>query len=190
MSYKNVLIDPTSGSAAIIDIDGLVVPGRYPPDVLGTPDFIAPEVVASKHLPLTYPNRKLPSIQTDRHALAVLIYMYLLYRHPLRGGKVHDLDPIKDEDLSMGLKATFIEHPTDSTNRVKVNQLHPSSLPQGDPSRIPYTVCGPYLKTLFALACGYLEELKFDELTALNNEVGKLLYYMMNNPDKFGSSRI
>ena len=42
----------------------------------------------------------------------------------------------------------------------------------------------------FALACGYLEELKFNELTALNNEVGKLLYYMMNNPDKFGSSRI
>jgi len=42
----------------------------------------------------------------------------------------------------------------------------------------------------FALACGYLEQLKFEELTALNNEVGKLLYYMMNNPDKFGSSRI
>ena len=42
----------------------------------------------------------------------------------------------------------------------------------------------------FALACGYLEQLKFDELTALNNVVGKLLYYMMNNPDKFGSSRI
>ena len=33
---------------------------------------------------------------TDRHALAVLIYMYLLYRHPLRGGKVHDVnDPQK-----------------------------------------------------------------------------------------------
>ncbi len=42
----------------------------------------------------------------------------------------------------------------------------------------------------FALACGYLEELKFNELTSLNNEVGKLLYYMMNNPDKFGSSKI
>jgi serine/threonine protein kinase len=149
LSYKNVLIDPTTGSAAIIDIDGLVVPGKYPPDVLGTPDFIAPEVVSSKHLPITDPNRKLPSIQTDRHALAVLIYMYLLYRHPLRGGKVHDLDPAKDEDLSMGVKAMFIEHPTDNSNRVKVNQLHPSSLPQGDPSKIPYTVCGPYLKTLF-----------------------------------------
>jgi serine/threonine protein kinase len=149
LSYKNVLIDPTSGSAAIIDIDGLVVPGKYPPDVLGTPDFIAPEVVASKHLPITDSNRKLPSIQTDRHALAVLIYMYLLYRHPLRGGKVHDLDPMKDEDLSMGIKSLFIEHPNDTSNRVKVNQLHPSSLPQGDPTKISYLVCGPYLKTLF-----------------------------------------
>lgn len=149
LSYKNVLIDPTTGTASIIDIDGLVVPGRYPPDVLGTPDFIAPEVVATKHLPITDSNRKLPSIQTDRHALAVLIYMYLLYRHPIRGGKVHDLDPMKDEDLSMGLKALFIEHSTDASNRVKVNQLHPSSLPQGDPSKIPYSVCGPYLKTLF-----------------------------------------
>lgn len=149
LSYKNVLIDPITGTAAIIDIDGLVVPGKYPPDVIGTPDFIAPEVVASKHLPTSDPNRKLPSIQTDRHALAVLIYMYLLYRHPLRGGKVHDLDPLKDEDLTMGSKALFIEHPTDTTNRVKVNQLHPGSLPQGDPGKIPYTVCGPYLKTLF-----------------------------------------
>lgn len=42
----------------------------------------------------------------------------------------------------------------------------------------------------FSLACDYLEEVKYDELTALNNEVGKLIYYMMNNPDKFGSSKI
>ena len=42
----------------------------------------------------------------------------------------------------------------------------------------------------FALACGYLEELKYNEMTNLNNEVGKLIYYMMNNPDKFGSSKI
>jgi serine/threonine protein kinase len=149
LSYKNVLIDPTSGSAAIIDIDGLVVPGKYPPDVLGTPDFIAPEVIATKHLPKIDPQRKLPSISTDRHALAVMVYMYLLYRHPLRGGKVNDLDAVKDEEISMGSKALFIEHPSDKTNRVKINQLHPSSLPQGDPDKLPYTLCGPYLKELF-----------------------------------------
>ncbi|MEK8179352.1 four helix bundle protein [Flavobacterium buctense] len=42
----------------------------------------------------------------------------------------------------------------------------------------------------FSLACDYLEEVKYNELTAINNEVGKLIYYMMNNPDKFGSSKI
>ena len=149
LSYKNVLIDPATGRAAIIDIDGLVVPGKFPPDVLGTPDFIAPEVIETKHLKITDPDRKVPSIATDRHALAVMIYMYLLYRHPLRGGKVNDLDCTKDEELSMGSKALFIEHPTDKSNKVKVNQLNPSQLPQGDPAKTPYTVCGPYLKILF-----------------------------------------
>jgi serine/threonine protein kinase len=116
---------------------------------LGTPDFIAPEVIATKHLKKIDPTRQLPKIATDRHALAVMIYMYLLYRHPLRGGKIHDIDPAKDEDLSMGLKALFVEHPIDKVNKVKINQLHPSQLPQGDPTKIPYTVCGPYLKKLF-----------------------------------------
>jgi serine/threonine protein kinase len=148
LSYKNVLVDPSSGKAAIIDIDGLVVPGKYPPDVVGTPDFIAPEVLETTKLKLGDPAKKLPNIATDRHALAVLIYMYLLYRHPLRGGKVNDLDPTKDEELSMGSKALFVEHPTDKSNRVKVNQLHPSQLPQGDPDKTPYKVLGPYLVEL------------------------------------------
>lgn len=149
LSYKNVLVDPITGSACIIDCDSLVVPGKFPPEVVGTPDFIAPEVMETKHLPADDPNRKLPSIYTDRHALAVLIYMYLLNRHPLRGGKVYDLDPTKDEELSMGAKALFIEHPTDNTNRVKVADLEKSQLPQGDPKKLPYTICGPYLKALF-----------------------------------------
>ena len=149
LSYKNVLVDPVTGKAAIIDIDSLVVPGKYPPDVLGTPDFIAPEVIETKSLDIKDPKRKVPSIQTDKHALAVLIYMYLLYRHPLRGGKVNDLDANKDEELSMGSKALFIENPTDTSNRPKIKQLAPSELPQGDVTKLPYTVCGPYLKELF-----------------------------------------
>ena len=150
LSYKNILVDPITGAACIIDDDSLVVPGKFPPEVLGTPDFIAPEVMETKGLPLTDKNRKLPSIYTDRHALAVLIYMYLLNRHPLRGGKVHDVnDAGRDEELSMGTKALFIEHPTDASNRVKPQQLAPSELPQGDPLKLPYTICGPYLKKLF-----------------------------------------
>ena len=149
LSYKNVLVDPVSGSATIIDVDGLVVPGKFPPDVIGTPDFIAPEVVMTQKLSKTDPNRKLPSITTDRHALAVLIYMYLLYRHPLRGDKVHDLDPVTDEMLGMGSNALFVEHPTDSKNRINVKNVKPSELPWKDTSKIPYTVTGPYLTPLF-----------------------------------------
>lgn len=149
LSYKNVLIDPQAGLACIIDIDGLVVPGKFPPDVVGTPDFIAPEVMATRHLDLFDPARKLPRISTDKHALAVLIYMNLLHRHPLRGSLVHNLDPAIDEELSMGSKALFIEHPTDDSNRPKREQLEPSELPQRDIEARPYSICGPYLKNLF-----------------------------------------
>jgi serine/threonine protein kinase len=152
LSYKNVLVDPLTGKACIIDIDGLVVPGKYPPDVVGTPDFIAPEVVATQHLPKTDPARKLPSTATDRHALAVLIYMYLFYRHPLRGGKVHDMDATKDEELTMGSKALFVEHPNDASNRVKADELRPAQLPWGDPAKMPYTIAGPLLADLFRRA--------------------------------------
>lgn len=149
LSYKNVLIDPAGGHVCLIDIDGLVVPGRFPPDVVGTPDFIAPEVLKTSNLRIDDPNRNLPRIETDRHALAVLIYMYLLYRHPLRGEKIHDTDPQKDELLGMGEHALFIEHPTDLSNRPNLKEVKPTALPWADVTKIPYTVCGPYLKELF-----------------------------------------
>lgn len=150
LSYKNVLVDPVGANACIIDIDTLVVPQKYPPDVVGTPDFIAPEVVKTGHLQKDDPQRYLPSITTDRHALSVLLYMYLLYRHPLRGDKVHDVnDTQRDETLSMGEKALFVEHPSDISNRIRVKNLKPSELPWKDTSKIPYNITGPYLVPLF-----------------------------------------
>lgn len=152
LSYKNVLVDPAGGNACIIDIDGLVVPGKYPPDVVGTPDFIAPEVVATTRLAKDDPARRLPSIQTDLHALAVLVYHYLLYRHPLRGSKVHDTDSTRDEELSMGEKALFVEDPNDASNRIKLVHVRPSDLPWADTQKRPYTVTGPYLAPLILKA--------------------------------------
>ena len=149
LSYRNVLVDPAGSNACIIDIDGLVVPGKYPPDVIGTADFIAPEVIASAKLPRGDPKRCLPRIETDRHALSVLIYMYLLYRHPLNGGKVHDADPAIDEELAKGKYALFVEHPSDASNRPKVASARPSELPWFDVAKRPYTIAGPYLKELF-----------------------------------------
>ena len=38
----------------------------------------------------------------------------------------------------------------------------------------------------FAVACKYISEDKRNELQYKREEIGKLLNYMMNNPDKFG----
>jgi hypothetical protein len=118
LSCKNVLVDPAGGRCAVIDIDSLVVPGVFPPDVLGTPGYIAPEVLATQNLAMDDRQRKLPSNLTDLHALAVLVYEYLLRRHPLRGPKVNGKTTEEDEFLSMGSKSLFIEDPTDSSNHV------------------------------------------------------------------------
>ncbi len=139
LSSRNVLIDPAGGRCAVIDIDSLVVPGVFPPDVLGTPGYIAPEVLATQQLAFDDRARKLPSNFTDLHALAVLIYEYLLRRHPLRGPKVNGSTTEEDELLSMGSKALFIEHPTDASNRV------------GDLA-VGYRQLGPYLPALFQRA--------------------------------------
>lgn len=128
LSNKNVLIDPRGGDACVIDIDSLVVPGVAPPTVLGTPGYIAPEVLAGKAS---------PSTATDRHALAVLIYQILLQRHPLQGRKVHSTRSAEqDELLSMGRHALFVEHPTDRSN------------PPLSPIQVPYRRLGPYLAPL------------------------------------------
>lgn len=116
LSHNNVLIDPKSGSIVVIDIDSLVVPGKYPPEVSGTPGYIAPEVLAT--LGKDSSQRAYPCVQTDLHAMPVLIYEYLFQRHPLKGPKIYCKDSAEDDDyLAMGPQATFIENPYDTSNR-------------------------------------------------------------------------
>ena len=118
LSYNNVLIDPKSGSAVIIDIDSLVVPNKYAPEVCGTTGYIAPEVLATLEYNYDDGRRALPCVQTDLHALPVLIYEYLFLRHPLIGPKIYSTESAeKDDFLAMGPMATFIENPKDTSNR-------------------------------------------------------------------------
>ena len=132
LSNRNVLVDMKGGEACVIDIDALVVPGLAPPTVLGTPGYMAPEVVSGKSL---------PTIETDRHALAVLFYEILLQRHPLRGTLVHSTRSAEeDEQLSMGSKALFIEHQRDHRNRPDA------------PITVPLAALGPHLVPLMRKA--------------------------------------
>lgn len=118
LSCNNVLIDPKTGSAVVIDIDSLVVPNKYAPEVVGTRGYIAPEVLSTLMLDFGDPKRKLPCVQTDLHALPVLIYEYLFCRHPLIGPKIYSSTNAEEDDfLCLGPRATFIEDPKDTSNR-------------------------------------------------------------------------
>ncbi len=140
LSNNNVLIDPKTGNCVVIDIDTLVVPGLFPPEVAGTRGYIAPEVLSTMELDRNDPRRKIPSSVTDLHALAVLIYEYLFFRHPLMGPKIYSSESAERDDyLGLGPMATFIENPDDTSNR---------------PSALKTTIkdLGPVMENLFLRA--------------------------------------
>lgn len=132
LSNRNVLIDPRSGDACIIDIDALVVPQFAPPTVLGTHGYIAPEVLSNKQI---NGQRALPCIATDQYALGVLIYELLLFRHPIERDRPVNasLTPEEDNLLAYGSEALFREHHTDTRNHWRV------------PTIVPLKRLGPYL---------------------------------------------
>jgi serine/threonine protein kinase len=128
LSPNNVLVDPTRGVSIVIDVDSLVVEGLYPPDVAGTKGYIAPEVLSTLDLPLRDPLRKHPNARTDLHALPVLIYQYLLLRHPLDGRRVPNARSAEEQELlSYGKESLYCEHPTNTANRPEQNPYIPAT---------------------------------------------------------------
>lgn len=121
ISFGNVFFDPATGDTLICDNDNVGVDngaGR----VLGTPFFMAPEVVADGTF------STLPSTDTDRHSLAVLIFYTLCMGHPLEGRRtdagirdhgwltrhfgtdpVFCMDPDRDDNRPADLVRTYWE---------------------------------------------------------------------------------
>ena len=115
---RAVLIDPSTGGALIVDVDALVVPGIYPPDVAGTPGYISPEFLATIDLPFGDRSKKIPSPDTNKYSLAVMIYKYLLERHPLVGKRKILGVTAEEEDIQIfGAGAIYSEHRDNDTNR-------------------------------------------------------------------------
>jgi len=75
ISFGNVFFDPDSGDVLICDNDNVTVDGKGQAGILGTPRFMAPEVVRGETL---------PSTQTDLFSLAVLLFYMLMVHHPGR----------------------------------------------------------------------------------------------------------
>jgi eukaryotic-like serine/threonine-protein kinase len=110
ISFGNIFLDPDTGEILICDNDNVTVDGKDIGGVLGTPRFMAPEVVRGD-VP--------PSTQTDLFSLAILIFYMFMMHHPLEGQK--ELE-IKCFDLPAmtklyGTKPVFIFDPDDDSNR-------------------------------------------------------------------------
>ena len=110
LSFDNVLI-PNKGRPQIklIDCDNLVPSGRGGVEILGTPWFIAPEVLRGAAA---------PDALSDAHSLAVLLFHLICLVHPLLGDAVREGAPEGEEEALEG-RRPWIDHPTDDSNRTR-----------------------------------------------------------------------
>lgn len=109
INMKNFRFSPEDGSIMICDCDNIVCNGENS-EVNGTGNFRAPEIIRGEAG---------VSTDTDRHALAVLLFYFFCVHHPLDGVREWETD-IMDEEAEKVLYGThpvFIFDPEDMSNR-------------------------------------------------------------------------
>ena len=130
ISFGNGFFDPSSGETLICDNDN-VSPNNSPSkSVLGTPDFMAPEVVL---------RRARPSRETDYFSLSVLLFYLFHIQHPLLGKKILSIRAwdLPAREKLFGSEPVFIFDPTDHSNEAVENpKLDP--LGEAGKNAIPY----------------------------------------------------
>lgn len=107
ISPTNILIGKKRMSVCLIDPDNLSASGKAESLVMGTPRYIAPELL----------NRLFqPNPLSDVYSYAVILFEMLCLGHPLLGDSVHEADPEEEERALAGLYP-YIGHPEDDSNR-------------------------------------------------------------------------
>ncbi len=110
INFQNVFFEPNSGRVLICDNDNVSVDGTACCGVLGTPRFMAPEIVRGE----TKPNS-----HTDLFSLAVLLFYLLMIHHPLEGKKEASIKAfdLHAMNLIYGREPVFIFDPENDSNR-------------------------------------------------------------------------
>jgi eukaryotic-like serine/threonine-protein kinase len=120
ISFGNAFFEPDTGEVLICDNDNVAVDGAYTLGVLGTPRFMAPEVVRGDAR---------PSTQTDLFSLSVLIFYMLMVHHPLEGKKETEIKCLDLPAMNKlyGTEPLFIFDPADQSN-APVPGVHDNAL--------------------------------------------------------------
>lgn len=111
ISPRNVFFNPADGDILICDNDNVAIDGTVGGGVLGTPRYMAPEIVRQEAL---------PSSRTDLWSLSVLLFCLLILHHPLEGAKELEVTSLSDLAAARklyGEEPVFIFDPDDDSNR-------------------------------------------------------------------------
>ena len=110
ISFGNIFFDPVTGEISICDNDNVAVDGENISDVLGTPRFMAPEIVREESK---------PNINTDLYSLAVILFYMFMVHHPLEGKREREFPCLDLPAMKKlyGTEALFIFDPKHGANR-------------------------------------------------------------------------
>jgi DNA-binding helix-hairpin-helix protein with protein kinase domain len=76
ISQGNIMFDPLTGDTLICDNDNVGINRQSTSQVIGTMEYMAPEILRGEATPTT---------ETDQHSLAVLLFQLWFWHHPMHG---------------------------------------------------------------------------------------------------------
>lgn len=134
ISGNNILVQTgKAASIKMIDVDNIYVAGKGVAAVLGTPRYIAPEVIS---------RQKNPDVLSDNYSLAVLIFELLRVGHPYISDDILDGTP-EDEEAALAGKYEYVNDenstnmlPADIVLTEKLKQLFEKCFVNGKKNRI------------------------------------------------------
>jgi eukaryotic-like serine/threonine-protein kinase len=111
ISSGNIMFNPKSGEVLICDNDNIGVNNQSTTQVWGTMEYMAPELIRGEAK---------PSTDTDLYSLAVLLFQFWIWHHPLHGQMEYN---VRSWDLDAkkkiyGKQPVFIFDPANSQNHL------------------------------------------------------------------------
>ncbi|MEY4568137.1 MAG: hypothetical protein RLY14_3107 [Planctomycetota bacterium] len=130
ISFGNGFFDPSTGETLICDNDNVSANNSPSKSVLGTPDFMAPEIVVGKAR---------PSRLTDYFSLSVLLFYLFHIQHPLLGKKILSIRSwdLPAREKLFGFEPVFIFDPNNLTNAA-IDDPKIDPLGEAGKNAIPY----------------------------------------------------